>query len=346
MSAPVTSPVSPARAGGMTRPPAVQEVPCGLCGAREHDVVGRVDREGRPLRTVICRRCGLVYTNPRPAPADIDRYYATEYRADYKGAAAPRLRKIVRGLLGAHERLRSLRPMLHERVTLLDVGCGAGELVYLLRREGVDAAGLEPGREYADFAQRIFGIPIQTATVDTAEVVPGSQDVITMFHALEHVADPRGVLRVVRGWLKPRGTVVVEVPNVESTVQAPAHRFHYAHLHSFSAATLAATGEAAGLRHAGTRFSSDGGNLTAVFRRETDEEQLPSGLHVHAARTKTILLRHTTTRHYLSPAPYVRPFGRLAQRWREDRLLRRLRTTEAVIRWAEQQLTAGHQVEK
>lgn len=335
MSAPSTSSASTARSGGTLRPRAAEEVPCNLCGSREHDVVGHLDREGRPLRSVICRRCGLVFTNPRPSSVDIDRYYATEYRNDYKGAAAPRLRKVVRGLLGAQERLRLLRPLLHAGVTLLDVGCGAGELVYLLRREGVDAAGLEPGREYADFAQRIFGIPVQTATVDTAKVAPGSQDVLTMFHALEHVADPRGVLRAVRGWLRPGATLVVEVPNVESIVQAPAHRFHYAHLHSFSAATLIAMGEAAGLRHIEARFSGDGGNVTAVFRRETDEERLPSGLDVHAARTRTVLQRHTTARHYLSQAPYIRPFGRLAQRWREDRLLRRLKTIEAVLRWAE-----------
>jgi 2-polyprenyl-3-methyl-5-hydroxy-6-metoxy-1,4-benzoquinol methylase len=278
-----------------------------------------------------------VFTNPRPPSPDVDRYYATEYRADYTGAATPRVRKVVRGLLGAKERIRSLQPLLRDGATLLDVGCGAGELVYLLRREGVDAAGLEPGREYAAFAQTLFDIPVQTATVDTATVAAGSQDVITMFHALEHVADPRGVLRVVRGWLKRGGTLVVEVPNVESTVQAPAHRFHYAHLHSFSPATLGAIGEAAGLRLVDIRFSSDGGNVTAAFRRQTDEERLPAGLDVQAAATRSVLRSHTAARHYLSPAPYVRPFRRLAQRWREDRLVRRLKTMEAVLQWVERE---------
>src|SRR5687767_6720263 len=202
------------------RPAASEETACNLCGSRDHVVVGRADRDGRPLQSVLCRVCGLVFTNPRPSAADIDRYYATEYRADYKGAAAPPLRKIVRGMLGAKDRQRSLGTLLRPGAAVLDVGCGAGEFVYLLSQAGVEASGLEPGREYADFARGTLGIPIQTATVDAAVVAPASQDVVTMFHALEHVADPLGILRRVRGWLKPGGALVVEVPNIDSTVQA------------------------------------------------------------------------------------------------------------------------------
>ena len=314
------------------RPAATDEVPCNLCGAREYDVVGTRDRDGEPLRTVLCRHCGLVWTNPRPPVAEMDRYYATEYRADYKGDFVPPRRKILRGLLGAQDRLRALRALVGPRV--LDVGCGAGEFVYLLRWQGIDAAGLEPGEAYAEFARRVLGVPVQTATVDTAVVEPGSCDLVTMFHALEHVPDPRRVLATVCGWLKPQGRLVVEVPNVASTVQSPAHRFHYAHLYHFTAATLGALGEAVGLTAAHTSYSDDGGNVTCVFRRDTGVGRPPSGLEASAARTRQILRTHTRFRHYVSPVPYVRAAGRLRRRWREDRLLRRLGTMDDVLQWA------------
>ncbi|MGG7377668.1 methyltransferase domain-containing protein, partial [Escherichia coli] len=84
---------------------------------------------------------------------------------------------------------------------------------------------------------------------DRASVEPHSQSLITMFHMLEHVADPRRTLATIREWLLPGcGRLFVEVPNVLSTVQAPRHRFHYAHLYNYSAATLEAFGNAAGLR--------------------------------------------------------------------------------------------------
>jgi 2-polyprenyl-3-methyl-5-hydroxy-6-metoxy-1,4-benzoquinol methylase len=322
--------------GDVSRPEATEDVSCTLCGAAEYDVVGRVDREGRPLQTVMCRSCGLVRTNPRPTVAAMDRYYASTYRTDYKGASAPALRKVLRGMLGAQARRRALEPLLCDGARVLDVGCGAGELVYLLRGQRCDASGLEPGEDYAEFARRALGVPVQTATVDTAEVEPGSRDVVTMFHCLEHVPDPRQVLMAVRGWLRQGGVLVVEVPNVESTVQAPSHRFHYAHLFHFSGATLAALGEAVGLRLVQTTYSDDGGNVTCVFRRESDEGRRPEGLAGSRARTRSILQAHTGLRHYLSPTPYRRAIARLARRWRENRLLRRLGTLDEVLRWARQ----------
>ena len=320
---------------GVTRPAATDYVACELCGGADYDVVGRKDREGRPLQTVLCRQCGLAWTNPRPPDAEIDRYYEAEYRADYSGGATPARRKVLRGMLGARDRLDALRPFLRSGVRALDVGCGAGELVYLLRREDVDASGLEPGAEYADFARRTLDVPVQTATVHTASVEPASQDLVSMFHCLEHVAHPRQVLATARNWLKPDGHLVVEVPNLESTVQAPSHRFHYAHLYHFTAATLAALGEAAGLRAVRTDYSGDGGNVTVAFACDSRAGgSRGASLEPAAARTRSVLRAHTTIRHYVSPTPYLRAISRLRRRREEDRLLRRLETVEDIVRWA------------
>jgi hypothetical protein len=124
-------------------------------------------------------------------------------------------------------------------------------------------------------------------------------------------------------------------------MQAPAHRFHYAHLYYFSGATLGALGEAAGLRLVRTDRSDDGGNVTCVFRREEDEERRPAGLEAEMARTKRILDGHTSARHYLSLTPYRRTMRRLRRRLREDGLLRRLRTVDAVLAWATNGDAAG-----
>ena len=62
-------------------------IPCNLCGSSDVEVLGNRDRDGRPLRTTICRTCGLVWSNPRPAEDEVRRYYSREYRLDYKGQA-------------------------------------------------------------------------------------------------------------------------------------------------------------------------------------------------------------------------------------------------------------------
>src|SRR5688572_3817440 len=118
--------------GGTTaaRPPASEETSCALCGRRHYHPVARVDRRGKPLRTVMCDVCGLVWTNPRPSSSDVDQYYATEYRLDYSRSRTPTPRKILRGLIGAAQRRDELREWLTRGARVLDVGCGAGEFVF------------------------------------------------------------------------------------------------------------------------------------------------------------------------------------------------------------------------
>ena len=318
-----------------SRPALQTETACALCGPHEYEVVGTRDRNGRPLRTVLCTSCGLVWTNPRPSDADVDRYYASTYRVDYARQHVPSRRKILRGLIGAEERRQLFATELRAGDRVLDIGCGAGEFVFLLRAAGVEATGIEPGEEFSDFSRRVMQVPIQTATVESATVAPGSQRLITMFHMLEHAADPRRTLSTIRGWLAPEGRLVVEVPSVGATVQAPAHRFHYAHLYNFTGATLAAIGEAAGLSVVKTMHSHDGGNVMCVFAVDDRGPRTiaPVSLPDNVARLRQVFRTHRALGHYASLTPYRRALQRLARRRREDRQLKLVPTMESVLAW-------------
>ena len=104
-------------------------IPCNVCGSVDVEELGSRDRDGRPLRTTICQRCGLVWSNPRPGEGDVRRYYAGEYRLDYKGQATPSLRHTARSGRGALNRYRSLAPFLKTGDRVLDAGAGGGEVV-------------------------------------------------------------------------------------------------------------------------------------------------------------------------------------------------------------------------
>ena len=80
-------------------------------------------------------------------------------------------------------------------------------------------------------------------------------DIITMFHVLEHLPDPRKTLKELAGKLKPGGKVIVEVPNSKDALltlykSGPFSEFTYwsCHLFLFNAATLSAVAEQAGYR--------------------------------------------------------------------------------------------------
>ncbi len=270
-------------------------IPCNLCGSTDVEVIGTHDRDRRPLRTTICRKCGLVWSNPRPGEAEVRRYYSREYRLDYKGRATPSLRHVARSGRGALNRYRALEPYLKRGDRILDAGAGGGEVVYVLRRSGFDASGLEPDELYAQHARETLEVPVVTGFVQDVSFPQGSFDVITMYHALEHVEDPAAILARLRSWIAEQGRLVIEVPNVEARCISPGHRFHFAHFYNFSRATLETLGRKAGFDPVQTTVSPDGGNLIGVFRAATHAQRL----HVDAAnyaRTADVVKQHTTLR--------------------------------------------------
>ena len=305
-------------------------IPCNLCGSSDAEVLGDRDRDGRPLRTTICRACGLVWSNPRPGEEKVRRYYSSEYRLDYKGHATPSMRHIARSGRGALNRSRELARHVARGSRVLDAGAGGGDVVYVLRKLGFDASGLEPDEHYACHAREALGVPVATGFVQDATFPAGSFDAVTMYHALEHVEDPSAILSRLRGWIAEQGVLLIEVPNVEAVCIAPAHRFHFAHFYSFSRDTLEALGRKAGFEPLETTTSPDGGNLISVFRAVT-RAQPPRFDAATYARVAAIVKGHTTVRYYCSASPYAGPVKRLRAYLADRRAARRGETPRQVL---------------
>ncbi len=285
-------------------------IPCNLCGASDVEVIGDRDRDGHPLRTTICRACGLVWSNPRPGEDEVRRYYSSEYRLDYKGRSTPSLRHIARSGRGALSRYRALAPYIKHGDRILDAGAGGGEVVYVLRALGCDASGLEPDEHYARHAREALGVPVATGFVQDAAFPAGSFDVVTMYHALEHVEDPCAILSRLRGWMAEQGVLVIEVPNVEAVCIAPGHRFHFAHFYHFNRDALEALGRKAGFEPMKTTTSGDGGNLMSVFRAVA-HPQPPRFDAGNYARVAAVVTGHTAWNYCGSASPYAGPVNRL-----------------------------------
>jgi SAM-dependent methyltransferase len=100
---------------------------------------------------------------------------------------------------------------------LLDVGCGAGGYLDLMRDLGWKVEGLEPDPRAAEVtASR--GHAVTVCTAEEAELPPGSYDAVTLCHVLEHVPDPGRVLGRLIGAVKPGGYLVSISPNPVSRV--------------------------------------------------------------------------------------------------------------------------------
>lgn len=203
---------------------------CGLCGAAPLMPVMQAPRvDGGTATLARCSTCRLVQVSPLPDDTELARYYHTYAYGEARAWETPAA--VVSSLSTL---LASLEPF---RTTgrMLDIGCGAGQMLRVARQRG----WLAHGTELSDVAcarLRQEGFPI--AHLDSPDVPPGSFDVITMAEVLEHLRDPLTVVRRVQELLRPGGALYLTTPNFNAlsrrclgakwrVIEVPEHLFYF-----------------------------------------------------------------------------------------------------------------------
>jgi 2-polyprenyl-3-methyl-5-hydroxy-6-metoxy-1,4-benzoquinol methylase len=223
---------------------------CTACGCREARLrFAATDRLYRTtektFQIVECLGCGLLRLSPQPSPDELAAYYPRNYWFDPAESAASRMEERYRRLvLWDHVRFvaRALRES-GESGPVLDVGCGGGLFLGMLRKLGHRVIGLDLSTQAAKLAWATHRVPAITGNLGAAPVAPASCAAVTMFHVLEHVLQPQVYLVAAHRLLRPSGRLIVQVPNAASWqfallgrrwngVDAPRH------LHLFRAADI------------------------------------------------------------------------------------------------------------
>lgn len=128
---------------------------------------------------------------------------------------------------------------------LLDFGCGNGALLRAFgqRWPKWSMTGLEVNNRYRSIVESIPGVE-QFLTGSLADV-PGSYQLITLVHVLEHIPFPRPFIETLRTKLDTDGLVLVEVPDCE---QNPFMLMIADHATHFYCAALGRLVESSGFR--------------------------------------------------------------------------------------------------
>ena len=105
--------------------------------------------------------------------------------------------------------INSLQPT---KGRILDIGAGTGDFLSTAKQNGWQTIGVEP----SDKAKAIALKKGVSFVEQTSELENNSFDVITMWHVLEHVPDLDTQLKELKRLLKPKGTLIIAVPNFNS----------------------------------------------------------------------------------------------------------------------------------
>lgn len=207
------------------------EVPCDLCGADDYVTVASLDADYEykgiiddryalgSFRVVRCRRCSLVYLNPRPSLEQVLHYYPDEYCCFAELPPRSALIKLLYRVLVALK-AREVFGSLPKDGVLLDFGCGTGHWLASLspsaeptqRFVGIDATP----NAVAQLRQQGIEAHVGDDAVLADVFEPNSVDLILLNHVIEHVPDPIETLRRLSAVLKPGAEIHGATPNVEA----------------------------------------------------------------------------------------------------------------------------------
>jgi SAM-dependent methyltransferase len=187
----------------------------------------------------------MAFADPVLETEGLDRYYATglEFRAPMAPPARPHA---VPGAPCDVERLRGVASVLRVSVPgtsarVLDIGCGPGTLLALLRETGLrDTVGLDPSPSSVQTA-REAGLDARVGSLSQLPPGLGRFDAVVLSHVLEHLPDPGSALRIARDLLHDGGVLYAEVPDaslLSAHVLIPYAEFNTEHINYFSSATL------------------------------------------------------------------------------------------------------------
>src|SRR5437870_4393272 len=154
---------------------------CTLCGSL--DFIEKFTTTDRLYATTTksfairqCVKCSLMRLSPQPSQDEFADYYPSNYWFDPQRDTTSRLEEMYRRLVLRDHVWFVERTLLHAGVSgpVLDVGCGGGLLIGMLRERGVCAIGLDLSHDAAALARQRHSVDAVAGNLPTPPFAPQS----------------------------------------------------------------------------------------------------------------------------------------------------------------------------
>ena len=202
---------------------------CDLCNGKDFEFLFKNHDRMHPIEGEYtierCRKCGLIFLNPQPTGRELEKHYPEDFYS-FKGKTPRKFKiKLYKTLFSKSNIflklifmpfkvfLRSIKIVKNGK--FLDVGCGSGDFLLVMKELGMDCYGVEPGKFDREFAKR-NKLKIFHGTLEKAEYPDNFFDVISLTWVFEHVSEPMKTMKELNRILKPNGTLIMAVPQSNS----------------------------------------------------------------------------------------------------------------------------------
>ncbi|MDH1601163.1 MULTISPECIES: bifunctional 2-polyprenyl-6-hydroxyphenol methylase/3-demethylubiquinol 3-O-methyltransferase UbiG [unclassified Empedobacter] len=156
----------------------------------------------------------VLYTLPQPIE-NLGKYYESKNyisHTDGKKSIFERFYQMAKSI-NLNNKLELINKVGNGK-KILDYGCGVGDFLEHLQKNGYDVLGMEPN----DSARKIAQSKIGNEKVTSTELEHNDQkfDIITLWHVLEHIPNLNEIIGELKNHLTDNGVLIIAVPNHQS----------------------------------------------------------------------------------------------------------------------------------
>lgn len=170
---------------------------------------------GESFTILQCTNCSFKITDPKPDKNKISSYYKSKdyiSHTDSKKGIVNNIYQIVRKY-NVRKKYRLIKKYTLGK-SILDIGCGTGDLLNFFKEKKWNTFGIEPDVSARNIANK-KGVDVYPE--DKLNCFSDNQfDVITLWHVLEHVYDIQERINEINRLLCKNGILVVALPNCKS----------------------------------------------------------------------------------------------------------------------------------
>ncbi|MFH4963823.1 class I SAM-dependent methyltransferase [Gaetbulibacter sp. M235] len=156
-------------------------------------------------------------TSPQPSLDKLPAYYKSEDYISHTDSKRNLFEKTYHSIkrIALKRKLKLIEAYSKEGKSLLDFGCGTGDFLQIAKDGGWEVYGIEPNDE----ARKIANKKTENSVFNSENLLKLENsrfDVITLWHVLEHLPNLNEHISIFKKLLKPKGTLIIAVPNFKS----------------------------------------------------------------------------------------------------------------------------------
>jgi len=161
---------------------------------------------------VSCAKCNFIFLNPRPDKDCSVKFYPGDFNKNEDSLFFRVIEPCFR--FAEDSTIKFLIEYCNFK-RILDIGCGNGNFILRLFKNGYDAYGVEQNAGARKYADPRIESRILYKDINECNFPSHSFDVVTMFHSLEHIYDMNGLFSEINRILKPGGYLYICVPDAD-----------------------------------------------------------------------------------------------------------------------------------